>query len=182
MPEAQKDSIAQEESVTREPSQAAPRPASTHAFVERERPLREAGPARGAGDQSSKGFHPLVELTRVRVREFVREPEAMFWVFGFPILMACVLGIAFRNTAPEVTRIAVERASTDASGDLDRIVSALSPASNSHGLSAEALDPERAAHALRTGKVAMVIRAVGGNGGVPEIEYQIGRASCRERV
>ena len=28
----------------------------------------------------------IVELTLVRLREFVREPEAMFWVFGFPFL------------------------------------------------------------------------------------------------
>ena len=30
------------------------------------------------------GGHPLVELTLSRFREFVREPEAVFWVFAFP--------------------------------------------------------------------------------------------------
>ena len=35
---------------------------------------------------------PLVELTRARLREFVREPEAVFWVFVFPVLMAIALG------------------------------------------------------------------------------------------
>lgn len=161
MPEAQKNLIAQEESVTREPFER------TLA-----RPSGEPAPARLPEERPSERIHPLAELTRVRVREFVREPEAMFWVFVFPILMACVLGIAFRNTGPETTRVAVERASDGASADVDRIVSALSPASNSHGLSAEALGPEQAAHALRTGRVAMVVRAVGGNGGVPQIEYR----------
>ena len=44
-------------------------------------------------------YNPLVQLTLARIREFVREPEALFWVFVFPVLLAFVLGIAFRNTA-----------------------------------------------------------------------------------
>jgi ABC-2 type transport system permease protein len=45
---------------------------------------------------SRKPLSPLLELTRVRVLEFLREPESMFWIFVFPILMALALGIAFR--------------------------------------------------------------------------------------
>ena len=45
--------------------------------------------------------HPLVQLTRVRYREFFREPEAVFWVFIFPVLLAAGLGIAFRNRAAD---------------------------------------------------------------------------------
>ena len=41
--------------------------------------------------------HPLIELTLSRFREFLREPEAVFWVFAFPVLLACALGLAFRN-------------------------------------------------------------------------------------
>src|SRR3990172_2571249 len=44
---------------------------------------------------------PLVELTLVRVRELLREPEAVFWVFVFPILLAAILGLAFRSRPPE---------------------------------------------------------------------------------
>ena len=39
----------------------------------------------------------LAQLTRVRFLEFLREPEAIFWVYGFPLLMTMVLGIAFRE-------------------------------------------------------------------------------------
>ncbi len=39
--------------------------------------------------------HPLVQLTLARFREFLREPEALFWVFAFPVLLACALGVAF---------------------------------------------------------------------------------------
>ncbi|MFL5490290.1 MAG: hypothetical protein ACJ8AV_02670, partial [Gemmatimonadales bacterium] len=57
--------------------------------------------------------HPLVQLTRVRYREFFREPEAVFWVFVFPILLAAGLGIAFRNRVPERTIIGVVAPSGD---------------------------------------------------------------------
>src|SRR6188474_1105490 len=51
--------------------------------------------------------HPLVELTLARVRELVREPEAVFWVFVFPILLAAILGLAFRSRPPEALPVAV---------------------------------------------------------------------------
>jgi ABC transporter DrrB family efflux protein len=43
--------------------------------------------------------HQLFELTLVRLREFLREPEAMFWSFVFPIIMTCALGIAFSSSS-----------------------------------------------------------------------------------
>jgi len=49
--------------------------------------------------------HPLVQLTLVRFREFYREPEALFWVFVFPLLLAAGLGIAFRNRPADVLKI-----------------------------------------------------------------------------
>ena len=49
--------------------------------------------------------HALVQLTLVRFIEFTREPEALFWVFVFPILLAGGLGIAFRNRPAEVLKI-----------------------------------------------------------------------------
>ena len=51
--------------------------------------------------------HPLYQLTLVRFREFLREPEALFWVFGFPLLLAAGLGLAFRNTPAEVLTVGV---------------------------------------------------------------------------
>jgi ABC-type multidrug transport system permease subunit len=46
------------------------------------------------------GAHaPLIELTLARLREFVREPEAIFWTFVFPIVMAVALGLAFPSRA-----------------------------------------------------------------------------------
>lgn len=99
----------------------------------------------------------LVELTLVRVREFIREPEALFWTFGFPLLLAAGLGIAFRNRAPETVRVGVlASAPAEARTALDSVA----------GLAIESLaDDSAAARALRTGKVALVV-APDGSGGV----------------
>ena len=48
-----------------------------------------------------KTYNPLKELLAARMREFLREPEAVFWTYGFPLLLAVGLGIAFRNRPPE---------------------------------------------------------------------------------
>ena len=30
----------------------------------------------------------LIELTRMRLLLFIREPEAVFWVFAFPVILS----------------------------------------------------------------------------------------------
>ena len=66
--------------------------------------------------------HPLVQLTLVRYREFYREPEAVFWVFIFPVLLTAGLGIAFRSRPPERTPVALvaDGARTDTLGPAPR--------------------------------------------------------------
>lgn len=54
------------------------------------------------------GVRPaLVELTSVRMKEFIRETEALFWVFGFPLLLTLLLGFAFREKPPDRIPIGV---------------------------------------------------------------------------
>jgi ABC-2 type transport system permease protein len=55
----------------------------------------------------SDAGHPLAELVKSRLREFLREPGYVFWVFGFPLLLALGLGIAFREKQPELPRVGV---------------------------------------------------------------------------
>ena len=50
---------------------------------------------------------PFTELTIARVRELIREPEAVFWVFVFPILLAGMLGVAFRSRPPDTLPVAI---------------------------------------------------------------------------
>jgi len=49
----------------------------------------------------------ITELTRVRVLGFIREREAIFWVFIFPMVLAAVLGFAFRSGKVKPSKIAV---------------------------------------------------------------------------
>jgi len=49
--------------------------------------------------------HELLELTRVRILLFLREPEAIFWVFVFPLVLAGVLGFAFRSKGVSPARV-----------------------------------------------------------------------------
>jgi len=65
-------------------------------------------------------YHPLKELLKSRMREFVREPSTIFWVYGFPVLIAIGLGMAFSNRPAEkifvdVIQVAVAE---DVAGDL----------------------------------------------------------------
>jgi ABC-2 type transport system permease protein len=93
--------------------------------------------------------HPLLELTSVRTKEFLRETEAIFWVFGFPLLLALALGFAFRAKAPDRVPIAVV---SGPRAQLRMRALAQSPALLPRLLSA---DEGRAQ--LRTGKVSLLI-------------------------
>ena len=103
--------------------------------------------------------HPLVQLTRVRYREFFREPEAVFWVFVFPILLAAGLGIAFRNRAPERAVVGVVGGPGDTA-----LLAALRARPE---LQPRLLTDSAAAVALRTGDAALVVAPRAGGG----IEY-----------
>lgn len=51
---------------------------------------------------NGNGVRPaLIELTSARMKEFLRETEAIFWVFGFPLLLTLGLGFAFREKPPD---------------------------------------------------------------------------------
>jgi ABC-2 type transport system permease protein len=46
-------------------------------------------------------------LLWARILELKREPEVVFWVFIFPLLLAAGLGIAFRNKPADITSVVV---------------------------------------------------------------------------
>jgi ABC transporter DrrB family efflux protein len=119
------------------------------------------GRAVKGGPTEAKRFYPLVELTLARVREFLREPEVIFWVFIFPLLLVFALGIAFRNAGPEKIRVAVEKSETEATAS-NAIADALS---KSKDIEAVQLTPAEAAQSMRSGKVALVVRPAGDDAG-----------------
>jgi ABC-2 type transport system permease protein len=92
----------------------------------------------------------MVQLTLVRFREFIREPEAVFWTFVFPILLAAGLGIAFRQRGPDKVQIGVVTSGAGSSA----VVQSLQKDST---IIVTTYDDSAAARALRTGKVALVV-------------------------
>ena len=90
----------------------------------------------------------LLELTITRFRLFYREPSAMFWTFGFPVILAVALGIAFRNRPPDPVHVAVQ-----AGPGAEQTAAALA----SDLIKPTVQDETEARSALRAGKVALVV-------------------------
>ena len=57
---------------------------------------------------SSWKMHPVTQLFLARFREFIRQPEAVFWSYVFPLVMMIALGLAFRSEPMEAISIVVQ--------------------------------------------------------------------------
>jgi ABC-2 type transport system permease protein len=96
---------------------------------------------------------PLFQLTLVRVREFAREPEAVFWAVFFPILLTVGLGLAFRDRPDAVLKIAAPP-------------SLAATLRTEPGLDVQELSLEAGRLALRNGDVALTVEPGQTGGGV----------------
>jgi ABC transporter DrrB family efflux protein len=112
---------------------------------------------------------PLFQLTKTRMLAFLREPEAIFWVFAFPILLALALGIAFRSSGSQKSSVGVE----DGPG-AEALARAL--VASPH-LTVRTLPPGEAQAALRRGKIAVLIRP--GSDGTPTLADDPSRPETR---
>jgi len=65
--------------------------------------------------------HPLYHLVMARLRELYREPGVLFWVFGFPLLLALCLGLAFRGQRGEPVPLGFDRQAPE-SARLERLL------------------------------------------------------------
>lgn len=96
---------------------------------------------------------PLYELTVTRVKEFLRQGEAVFWVFGFPILLALALGFAFRDKAPDRVAIGVAKGTNSAA-----VLKALEA---SPALRVRLYEPAQGREALRVGRISLLVETDG---------------------
>jgi ABC-type multidrug transport system permease subunit len=87
----------------------------------------------------------LYRLTVVRFLLFLREPEAIFWTFGFPILLALGLGIAFRNRPADVLQVGATTVQLAQALNADK------------GLVSSTLDLQAGTHELATGKILLLV-------------------------
>jgi ABC-type multidrug transport system permease subunit len=99
-------------------------------------------------------YSPLWELTVARVREFYREPAALFWVYGFPLILAVALGLAFDDRPIERIPVAV---ATDSPGGEAAALVLRDKLQADPRLRVELLDAAAARDRLRTNKVGLVV-------------------------
>jgi ABC transporter DrrB family efflux protein len=111
--------------------------------------------------------HPLVELTTARFKEFLREPEAVFWVFAFPIIMSCALGVAFRSSADQPILVGVVQgpASASITGALER----------DGRFTIRPIEPGDIGRALRDGRAPVVVEP----GTPPAYHFDAARAESQ---
>jgi hypothetical protein len=102
---------------------------------------------------SDKRYSPIQQLVLARLREFYREPEAMFWVYGFPILMVVALGIAFRNKPAEHIVVDVQQDVADST----RVKFVLDALKEDEKFKVQTGDADQCRLRLRTGKTALVV-------------------------
>jgi ABC-2 type transport system permease protein len=110
---------------------------------------------------------PLLELTIFRLKEFIREPDAVFWVFVFPLLLTLALGFAFREKPPD--RIPVGVAEGPAAQKH------LAAMMKSPALQARVYTAAEGREELRRGKISLLVEG----GDVPVYRYDPTRPESR---
>jgi ABC-2 type transport system permease protein len=83
----------------------------------------------------------------MRLREMWREPGVLFWTFGFPVILAIALGIAFRVRGPDPVVVA---ALPGVSGEVHLSLTAAK-------VQVKDLGPDEAARELRAGRVSLIV-------------------------
>jgi ABC-2 type transport system permease protein len=134
--------------------------------------MSESTPRQTAWNPGEGGStSPLLQLTLIRFREFLREPEAVFWTFIFPLLLASGLGLAFRSRPADIAKIGVLTTAPGAE-------SVRAMLAGDSTLQVISLDDSAAANALRIGTVALVVVATDAQ----RVEYRYDRARTEART
>ena len=98
---------------------------------------------------SRDGLYSLGQLILARVREFTREPEAVFWAVFFPVLLTTALGIAFGGSSVPALPVVTS------SPEVARVLH------DEPGVAVSLLDEPAARDALLNGKAALFAHANG---------------------
>jgi ABC-type multidrug transport system permease subunit len=129
--------------------------------------MNEGLSANQVGKPEGRRYWALGEMILARVREFLREPEAVFWVYGFPILLTIALGLAFRNKPVERYKVDVAQQSGS-----DKVLETLRQADR---FDVEVHDLESARRRLKTGKSDLVVIPTGSSGSACEFLLMPGK-------
>ena len=109
---------------------------------------------------------PLFQLYLTRLRDFYRQPARIFWVYGFPTLLAIVLGLAFQSRPPAPILVDLVRGSGSLTiqsaleahnASLEREKAAGQARLNVPPVMIHEAEPDEAMRRLNTGKTPLVI-------------------------
>ena len=118
--------------------------------------------ARSPSSSARSSLAPLRELTMARIREFGRERGAVFWTFGFPLLITVALGIAFRSPGPP--RLPVVVVDGPRAAEVRRALEA------DPGLEVAVLPADQAGARLRAAAALLVVEP--GSGAADRVTYR----------
>jgi ABC-type multidrug transport system permease subunit len=125
-------------------------------------------PGQGSGPPDRGGaHHPLAEMTLARFREFVREPEALFWAFIFPIVMSVALAIAFPSRGASPVLVGLQ-----GGPQADAVRQALGAAPD---VTVREVAPEEEERLVRNGEVHVIVVATD----PPTYRFDPGREESR---
>jgi len=114
--------------------------------------LNQAANARSSTCETHGRWTGYWRLLKVRMIEFKREPEVVFWVFIFPILLALGLGIAFRNRPADSNRVAIV-----SGAGAEKVLQVLQDPNGKTKFQAVILQDTDAANGFRFGKYDLVV-------------------------
>ena len=119
-------------------------------------PTRETRSRPSSSPLHNGRWSGFTHLLMARLKEMQREPEVIFWVFVFPLLLALGLGIAFRNKPSDMTSIAIV-----AGGNAQSAMSLIHASAQKSSIRADILDEAQALKGFRLGKYDLVVEADG---------------------
>jgi ABC-2 type transport system permease protein len=123
----------------------------------------EGGARKPAVPRQNGRWTAYWHLLGARLKEMKREPEVIFWVFLFPLLLAFGLGIAFRSRPASIPNVAIA-----AGPGADAVLQMAQRAPQS--LHAQIVPETEALDGFRLGRYDLVIIPHGDAGG--ELEYR----------
>jgi ABC-2 type transport system permease protein len=121
--------------------------------------VNEKGVPRPPKTRHNGRWSGYLHLLGARMLELKREPEVIFWVFVFPLLLAIGLGIAFRTKPEDASSIAVVRESA-----AEQVRQWLQSSPQHSSFKVDVQDEQVARKGFRLGKYDLVIEP-GGRGG-----------------